>query len=135
MKKKGVLTEYNVGDKKYCSYVLGGNLKSINKKIKERGLNEKIISTIQPVELIPDFENLSDYEFFLKLPTILHTACFLSFISINSNKNTLPEILGDEGVVHEMTHILAGVTQPSRGSLRLIRAKFSKLRGQAIGLY
>lgn len=49
-----------------------------------------------------EFCSLSDEEFMERIGEALHLACFISYLKELDNEQTI----GDEGVVHQLTHLL-----------------------------
>jgi len=132
--KKGVLTSYKVGKNLFSSYVVGNNDSEIYEKIVSRGLDEKIESSLIEVETIPDYSTLSDLEFIMDLPQIIHTTCFMSLIALKANKISIDEVLGDEGILHELIHINSKSIPISKPKIREIKRGFNMLRNVTTGV-
>lgn len=132
---RGVLTSYHVNGTKYCSYILGNNMTRINVLMNARGLNEMIESSIMEVEKLPDYTELNDEDLKKRLPEILHTACFISVVALKSKSLTIEEVLGDEGIIHELTHKIADIEGCNKKSLSCIRDLLKNLQKNAIGFY
>lgn len=131
----GVLTSYKVNSNLYSSYILGSDMVSITKAVKKRGLNETVKSQIMDIEdLIPDYSILSNKEFEKRIPEIIHTACFLSYMVIKSKNMIVEDVLGDEGVVHEISHYLY-FRKENKKSLNDIRDLVINLQRKTIGIY
>jgi hypothetical protein len=105
----GVITTYVINGTAYSSYILGNRITRIKKMVNQRGLNESVESQVMDIKPMPDYQNLSDNEFMEMLPEIIHTATFLSFIALKANTITVEDVLGDEGVLHELTHLNANL--------------------------
>lgn len=135
VKYKGVLTSYLLNGDKYTSYILGNDVGNINQAIVIRGLNEKVESTIMDMEILPDYSLLCEQEFMQRLPEIMHTCCFLGFVAVKSNTITIEDILGDNGVVHELSHAIADLEGCNKKSLTCIRDLVKRLQEKAIGFY
>jgi hypothetical protein len=134
--KTGVLTSYTINGNKYGSYVLGKNSLDIVKLINRRGLNETIESSMMEIDnTIPDYARLDDVEFLKRLPEILHSASFLSLVALNSKKLTPFDILGDEGIIHELAHLNISLNNCNKKSLTFVRDLISTLQKNAIGFY
>ena len=134
--KKGVLTSYLINGNKYGSYILGQNFSDILKLINTRGLNETIESSMMEIDnTMPDYARLSDREFLQRLPEILHTVSFLSLVALNSKRLTPFDILGDEGIIHELTHLNIDINDCNKKSLTFVRDLISTLQKNAIGFY
>ncbi len=134
--KLGVWTSYQINDSLYSSYVLGANINSINKTIERRNLNESIDSTITEItHTLPDYSLLSDEEIINRKEELLHSLCFLSFIGLKSKKIKIEEVLGDEGILHELSHLVSGSCLDKKKTLDNVRVLLTKLQKSAIGLY
>lgn len=133
--KLGVLSSYKTknGDY-YSSYITGNNIKEINRKVPLRCLNEKIESSIQLIDVIPDFKELTNSEFLLKLPEVIHTYCFISYLALKQNRSSIEDILGDEGVIHELSHLLTKTIDVTDKQVNKIRRSLAKLHKKVIGL-
>ena len=76
------------------------------------------------VGLFSKYEQYTDSEFIDNIVEILHFACFVSYMKGLS----LEETLSDEGIVHELVHILHIGDEPTISSkITEIRNKFNKL--------
>ena len=133
--RQGVLTTYIIHDNKFASYIIGNNLQEVEKKLFLRGMNEIIESDIMPIQGMPDYSKLEKEEFIKNLPEILHTACYLGFVALKAQTMTFEEILGDEGIIHELTHILTHTIPVTDSSVFNIMAKFTQLQNNALGFY
>lgn len=131
----GVLTTYAIKETPYSSYIIGNDIRKIKKIAKERGLSEIIESKIMQIVPMPNYLNLSDSEFIKHLPEILHTTTFLSFIAVKANKVKASDLLGDDGLLHELTHLLANLSGCSKKSLTCVRDSLKNLQEMAIGCY
>ncbi len=130
----GVLTSYMVGDKIFSAYVTGSEFSEIRNKIAIRGLNENIESSIMEIDLIPDYQNSSLEEFLVDLPNVIHSACFMASIALRSNTLTIDEVLGDEGILHELIHINSKSIPISDQTIEKIKQGFIKLRAVTSGV-
>jgi hypothetical protein len=134
--KYGVITSYRINNSQYASYILGENINAIKKIAAKRNLNETIDSTIMEITSpLPDYTLLSDEDILNQKEELLHTICFLSFVSLKSKKIKIEEVLGDEGVIHEISHLLSGSFSEQKKSLTNVRDLIKKLHQTAIGLY
>lgn len=133
--KNGVLTTYKINTHPYASYILGSDINEINELLIKRGLNEEIESMIQPINLLQDYTNVNDDDFIKCLPEILHVCCYLSFIALKAKNISIDEVLGDEGVIHEVAHLFCNPIENQKKSLKLIRDLINKLQTTALGLY
>ncbi|MDP4283844.1 MAG: hypothetical protein Q8891_05440 [Bacteroidota bacterium] len=131
----GVLTKYNINGVDYGSYILGNDISTVKEIARSRGLNEEIESQIMEVHPIPDYMQLSDSDFINRLPEILHTVTFLSFIAVKANTISAEELLNDEGLIHELAHLLANIDGCHKKSLICIRDLLKHLQEKAIGCY
>ena len=133
--KKGVLTTYYINNVPYASYILGDDMCKIRAAVELRNLKEEIVSDITDIEVLPDYSKLTDEEFLSQLPELLHTLCYTSFLALSAGLANLEEILGDEGVIHELTHILSNVEGCHKKSLSCVRDLFNSVQLKAVGLY
>ena len=107
---------------------------AIKGAIDRRGLGETIDSIITEIDTIfPDYGKMPLREIENKLPEIIHSTCFLSHIALNSNNITIADVIGDEGLIHLLSHSLNSST--NRKSLTCIRDLIRDLRNKATGCY
>jgi hypothetical protein len=67
------------------------------------------------------YNGLSDEDFIKQLPDIIHFTCFVSWV-----KELEPvQILADNGLIHELTHLLSGVDPVT--DIKSIREDFETL--------
>jgi hypothetical protein len=133
-KKLGVLTTYQLNNTNFGSYILGTDPEKIRCVARARGLNEVIESTIMEVETMPDYSQLEDDEFQKRLPEIIHSCSFLSFIALKAGTISIDEVVGDDGVLHELSHLLAGLpTICKKKSFTCARGLVKLLQDRAIG--
>lgn len=133
--KTGVLSSYKTRNGEYySSYITGGSIKEINRKVSLRGLNEKIESSIQSIDTIPDFKELTNSEFILNLPEIIHTYCFISYLALKQNCVSVDDVLGDEGVIHDLSHLLTKTIDITDKEVNKIRKRLAKLHRKVAGL-
>jgi hypothetical protein len=132
----GVLTSYFINGNKYASYVLGKSMDEVMAVIEMRGLGEIIESGLMEIEnTLPDYSQLSDSDFIARLPEIMHSMSFLSFVAASSKTVSAKELLGDEGLLHELTHLNANLQGCYKKSLTCIRDLIKTLQRKAIGYY
>jgi hypothetical protein len=132
---KGVFTTYIINGNKYSSYILGDNIRQIKHLLDLRGINEKIESKIQSINTIEDYSILSDSLFLENLPAITHLACYLSFIALKSKMISIEDIVGDEGIVHQLVHLMTDSIQRDTVTLKRIKTDLRNLQKLAPGLY
>lgn len=135
---KGVYTSYNQDGFIYQSYILCTSLAQARELIDVRNLDEKIESSITDIAVIPDYKDLSDGEFIDKLPDILHLASYLSYIALSAKTMSVQEVLGDHGIIHELTHLNNNVVAPdasASNNVKKIREMFYQLQKKAIGIF
>ena len=133
--KIGVVTSYKMNQRKYASYIIGANKIEIKRKLSKRKLSESIESKIQKIEIVPTFKELNDYEFLFQLPNIIHLSVYLGFICLKAGTMRIDNILGDEGILHEMTHLMTNSVKIEKKSIRRVRQKFEELKRKAVGVY
>lgn len=132
----GVITSYKINDSLYSSYVLGSNMQAIRQAVKKRNLNETIDSTITTIDNpLPNYAILSDEDLICRKEEILHSLCFISFVALKSRSAKIEEILGDEGVIHELSHLFSNSLFERKKSLNNVRDLIKKLQKLAVGLY
>ncbi len=138
---KKYITEYKVDNEKYSSHIYSKSFKEAEKIAEKRNIGEKVMGIssgtkdgygrIIPEELKnPDFRNLSDYDFIKQLPDIIHTACFLGFIS--SHGNNPIDVLSDEGVLHNLIHLMV-CSETNTRMIRRVRGDFYELQNSIQG--
>lgn len=132
----GVISSYHINDNAYSSYVLGEDMEAIEQAVKKRNLKESIDSSIMEINNpLPDYTLLSDDEILNKKEELLHSACFLSFVALKSNKIGIDEVLGDEGIIHELSHLVSNTCLDQKKTLTNVRVLISKLQKSAVGFY
>lgn len=131
----GVLTTYEQAGRRYGSYILCPDLATARALLDARNLNERIESTLMPVEPMPAYHELTDAAFVAQLPQVLHTATFWGYLALRARTLSVDEVLGDEGVVHELTHLLAQTTQANASFVGEVRTKLALLRDKTVGLF
>ena len=99
-KGKIFLTQYWIGSEFFASEIIANNKANAIASIKERSIGEVIIGTSGEIKQV----EVSTIE------ELLHYCCFVSFIALKSKKATVEQILGDRGVLHELIHILSGIS-------------------------
>lgn len=133
---KKFITQYRIYSAKYGSHIYAENLKTAELIAAKRNLGEKILGESESLlngygKTIPDeidnpnFRKLSDYEFLHHLPQIIHSAIFLGYVAIKSDRATV-EILSDEGIIHQLNHLLIG--DIDKRKIRRARGKFIQLQ-------
>lgn len=129
----GVYTSYLIGGVKYATYVIGESETAIQDAILKRNLGETIESQIQQIQTLPDIQCIVANGFLENLPKVLHMACFLSYIALKARTMEPESIVGDEGIVHELIHLM---TEPfSEDRIKKVMADMQKLQRSAIGTY
>lgn len=125
-------------NKKYLAHIYAESFEDADNVVIMRNLKEKVLgksgiikdgygNTITEEILNPDFKDLTDYEFMFQLPKILHTACYLCMIGYFSKRVHPINILGDNGILHELIHLLNGTDITTR-RIRRVRGKFMQLQ-------
>lgn len=132
---KGVLTSYTINGKVYASYILGEDIEKIKMAAKSRNLGESIDSVVTEIAPMPKFSILNDRDLLKNIGTVLHTTTFLTFIALKSGVISLEDTVGDEGVLHELTHLVANVDGCHKKSLICIRDLIASLEDSVIGIY
>lgn len=143
-KVKKYSTSYRVNNNTYGSYIYAKSLSDAEMLAEKRNIGETVYGVAGivkdgygrtvPEDLInPDFRDLNDYEFLHNLPAVIHSACFMGFIAASSGVFTVAELLGDEGVVHELVHLMNGSRLSTR-NIRRARGKFMELQNKVTGL-
>ena len=65
---------------------------------------------------------MTDSEFIHCLPSILHFACFVAYLKEIPTYN----VLGDEGIIHELVHLLDISDYGTKYKIKEIRKKFKE---------
>lgn len=131
--QKGVITSYTVNGNLYGSYILGNDIAAIKRAAAKRGLGETIDSVIMNIEIsFPDYGKMSLKQIKGNIQEIIHSTCFLSHIALNSNNIRVADVVGDEGILHLLSHCL---NSSDKKSLSCIRDLIRGLRIKAIGVY
>lgn len=128
---KKFATKYRTGGKTYCSHIFARNRRQADLLAKSRGIGETVEGEVLDSkngfgkklllnELHPKFDKLSDANFIKKLPDIIHSAVFLSYIAIQSGRMKHGDFFGDEGPVHQLVHLM---TMPEIGATDIKRAR------------
>lgn len=139
------MTSYKVGKGEYGSDIWAKSIQEASKFAIKRNIGEEVLglgSTVFdgygrkiPGELLnPDFRKINNYEFLRELPRIIHSACFLSYIAIKSGALRIDECLCDEGIVHELIHLLNNSELTER-HINKVRGKFERLQSITPGAF
>jgi len=132
---RGVYTSYILNGNKYSSYILGNSIKQIKHISNLRNIGEKIETKLQHINTIEDYSNLSDKAFLENLPVITHLACYLSFIALKSKTISIEEVVGDEGIIHELAHLMTDSIQKDKATIKRIKINLRNLQKCAIGIF
>ncbi len=128
------ITKYKIGDNEYSSFVIAENSDNANNLIKLRGIGETIDGTSEGPNSLTRFSTLSDSKFLRHLPRIAHQICWISWMAANSGMVGIDDILGDEGILHEIIHLIDPSTRDIT-NLQLIKDKVAKLEDLNLGLF
>lgn len=129
------ITRYKSNGVKFGSYILADTLQIAEAIAVQRGLGEVIQGEADNLETLPTYKELGDEQFIDQLPSVLHTAIFLANVAMRAKTITVEEVLGDHGVVHELTHLLTLPHCRGPVSIAHTRQLFDELRERAIGFY
>jgi len=92
------LTEYMQDGTKFGSHVFARSYKGAEKICIARNIGEKVLGVLPEPDLdVNPSENPMQS---------LHEACFLSYLALKAGTLSIDEVLGDKGILHEMTHVL-----------------------------
>lgn len=133
MSRNSYLTSYSVGDKLYSGYVLAENEQEAQELLAVRNLGETLDGVFQSPNVLERFSTLCDAEYMRSLPKALHQACWVGWIAIKAGFITHDELLGDQGILHEMIHLLDGTVDISQ--VETSRALLARLESLEIGLF
>lgn len=132
-KVTGCITKYSVNGRDYSSYIIGENLEDVRHKIDLRGIDESIEGWSSEINPIPSYNSLSDSDFIDKLPEIIHAYCYMSFVAVRGKLLSINEVLGDEGLLHELIHLLNHPKDVIQ--LKKVRVLIGKVEDSFIGFY
>lgn len=90
------VTEYPNTGKMYASHVYADSYAHAQQLCWKRNISEVIVGHIEEPERKKE---LTEAE-------VLHESCFLSYICLKAGLITLEEVLGDGGIVHELSHTM-----------------------------
>lgn len=96
------LTEYAEGTASYGAYLEAEDLPHARALSIQRGLNERILGEALDPALPHKLLDLIETEQWIEAA---HEACFLGFVGITSGMLSARDILGDQGLVHELLHL------------------------------
>lgn len=107
-----VLTKYDVsGRGAYGSYCVGTSKAEIQKILLTRGLNEIIDSKVRYLHKAERFTERYKFDQLTKKDitdnrrSIMHNVCYMGYVLLKSGKYHVDQILGDNGVLHNLIHI------------------------------
>lgn len=130
---KGVHTRYKINGRSFGSYILADSMNEAILYRSQRNLKEvidsQLMNNIDPVEL----EKLPDNEFIDKLPDVIHSTTFISFVALSSGSVSVESILGDYGILHELIHLQADVKAVDNPSIKELKAKIVELKEKTAG--
>ena len=96
-------TEYGVGGVTYGSQIEARTLEHAEQLAIQRGLNERIMGELEHGDPKLNLLKHIDEE---NWAAALHEAVFLSFVGLTCGALSAREVLGDQGLVHEIAHKL-----------------------------
>lgn len=90
------ITQYPVHGNMYGSHVYAGSWKEAQELCWKRNIGEIIVGKTgyHKKDSEPSYHGM------------LHESCFLSYICLKANLLSVEEVLSDEGIVHELSHII-----------------------------
>lgn len=91
------ITQYPNNGKMYGSHVYANDISSAQNLCWKRSIGEVILGVGDSVGMQ---KALTDIE-------VLHESCFLCYICLKAGLMPIEEVLGDGGIVHELSHTLA----------------------------
>ncbi len=112
MKHTGVYTAYTSGKRTYGSYIIAADAIAAAAIARERKLGETIVSKPVLIEPIPDYSDISDEAFVQLLPQIMHHVILTGFIAGTAGKISIADLLGDEGILHQLSLLQQGACLP-----------------------
>ena len=109
-------TSYKCGGHRYASYVRASRLEIAEKRMRLRGLNERI----DPRSHGDEQQRYSAYDLFVRGRFIecLHWLCFAGNVLCNAGLWTRENLLSDAGLIHRVIH--------SRSYTRKVRKHYAK---------
>ncbi len=113
------LCEYNCGRGYRSSRTICATPETLNAVLAARCMGEWTISapSSRPPYYRPLHEKLARDGCTLE---VLHYALFIGELAIKSGAATVSEIIGDRGLIHEMTHIMQFPDEPLNPSLKYL---------------
>lgn len=96
------LTDYAEGTGTYGSYIEAENIAHARQVAGQRGLNERILGKIEAPVLENRLRELIRDEAWIEAA---HEAAFLGFVGLSSGALTPRDLLGDNGLIHELLHL------------------------------
>ncbi len=114
------------------------SLREARSLVKKRNIGEVIVSArMELPDALDDYRYIDNDRFLELLPELLHTTCWLSYLSMKCNNSSTDDILSDRGVLHEMIHLIDSVKRGERVTLTVnyVRKLFHKLQDRTIGVY
>lgn len=96
------LTDYSEGDGTYGAYIEADTLAHARQIAGQRGLNERIMGRVGAAAMPNRLRALIEDGEWLEAA---HEACFLGFVGLSSGALTPRDLLGDQGLVHELLHL------------------------------
>lgn len=96
------LTDYADGNGTYGAYIEAENLAHARQVAAQRGLNERVLGKIASPMMQNRLRQLIRDEEWLEA---VHEATFLGFVGLMSGALTPRDLLGDNGLVHELLHL------------------------------
>lgn len=135
-------TVYGQKSGTYGSYVIASNDEEALEKIKIRNIGESsdCLLSKSPLEAhskdLINAVKLYDQRYYKHC---LHAIVFISFILTSANRMPAPLLLQDEGIIHELVHIITNcVTEPStriRNLIVEVQQAYDEITHHEIGTY
>lgn len=135
-------TVYNQKSGTYGSYVIASNDEEALEKIKIRNIGESpdCLLSKRPLELhskeLINAVKLYDQRYYKHC---LHAIVFMSFILTSANRIPAPLLLQDEGIIHELVHLITNcVTVPSvriRNLIVEVQQAYDEITHHEVGTY
>jgi hypothetical protein len=134
LRTKSFITKYTIGDNEYSSFVIAENADEAHRIIKSRGIGEEIEGINDVVAGLERFSGLPDSEFLVHLPRIAHQSCWVAWMALKSGQIDQDDILGDEGILHEIIHLIDPSTHTSE-NIQKSRALLARLENLPLGVF
>ena len=134
--KKSFITRYGVNNNSYAGFVFAKDEKEALEILLTRRTKETIIGEGYDKIGLKRKSNASDAHILKNLPSIIHQYCWLSWIALKSEMISIDEVLGDEGVMHELIHLLDPDSEiQTKEDIRKVKKLLKKIEDLPLGIF